>query len=160
MLAKWSAVRRVLHDRRAASAIELALVMPMLLLLLAGMVEVSRFVVARLDVELAAQRTTDFALARRPQSADPGYLRAEAARAADVPQSDVTAELFLECDGVRQDDFDATCDVDQISARYVNISIAKQVDTQFNWEALTMLFGVTVIGSQITVTGNSLERIQ
>ncbi|MBT0667134.1 pilus assembly protein [Novosphingobium profundi] len=150
----------VLGDRRGASIVELALVMPVLLLVLAGMVEVSRFVVARIDVEMAAQRTTDFVLAKRPQSADTTYIRTEAAKAAKVDASRVTAELFLECDGVRQSDFDGYCATTEESARYVHVAIAKSVELQFDWAALGALFGSRVIGSTITVEGDSLERIQ
>ncbi|WP_226638316.1 TadE/TadG family type IV pilus assembly protein [Novosphingobium profundi] len=148
------------HDRRGASVIELALVLPLLLMVLAGMVEVSRFVVARIDVELAAQRTTDFVLAKRPQSSDTSYIVTEAMAAADVEAGQVTAELFLECDGVRKDQFDSYCAAGEESARYVQVSIEKTVEMQFDWSKLASLFGSQVLGSTITLEGTSLERIQ
>lgn len=153
-------LRKLGRDRRGASLIELAMVMPILLLLLAGMVEVSRFVVARLDVELAAQRTTDYVLARRPQSPDTTYIVTEAAKAGGVDSSLVTVELFLECDGVRQDDFDGYCGATEESARYVYVAIKKPVEMQFDWAGLSQLLGMKVLSSTITVEGDSLERIQ
>ncbi|MBH0114011.1 pilus assembly protein [Novosphingobium sp. YJ-S2-02] len=153
-------LRTLRKDRRGASVIELGLVLPVLLLVLVGMVEVSRFVVARIDVEQAAQRTTDFALAKRPQSPDTSYIVAEAARAGNVDASLVDAQLFLECDGVRQDNFDGYCGATEESARYVYVSIKRPMQMQFDWSVLTNMFGSEVMSSTITLEGDSLERIQ
>ena len=147
-------------DARGVGIIELALGLPIMLVLLVGMIDASRFIAARIDLEQAAQRTTDFGLAKRPESDNATYLRTEAASAAGVPTSNVTAEVFLECDGVRQTNFDTICATGETTARFINISIDRQVDTLFDWQAAAHLFGAQVFDSSITVTGSSLVRFQ
>ena len=152
---------KAVRDDRGAGIIELALGLPIMLVLLVGMIDASRFIAARIDLEQAAQRTTDYALAKRPDNSDDAtYLRTEAASAAGVPTGNVTAEIFLECNGVRQTNFDTICATGETTARFINISITRQVNTLFDWQAAAHLFGSQVFGSSITVTGNSLVRFQ
>jgi len=152
--------RRLIKDRKGLGTIELALVLPGLLLMLLGMTDMSRFISARIDVEQAAQRTTDYALAKRPSSDNATYLRNEAASAAGVSTNNVTAQIFLECDGVRQSNLNDTCPSGHTPERFVSISINRQVQTLFDWQALASVFGANVMASNITVTGNSLVRFQ
>ncbi|MCT2398234.1 TadE/TadG family type IV pilus assembly protein [Novosphingobium mangrovi (ex Huang et al. 2023)] len=152
--------KHVLEDRKGAAVMELGLVLPVLLFMIAGMIDVSRFVCATIDVEQAAQRTTAFALAKRPTSSNATYLATEAASAAGVSTQDVTAEIFLECDGVRQSKFNTPCAAGETSARFVSIAIQRDVPLQFDWAAMGSMFGMQSIGSSITVHGDSLVRIQ
>lgn len=150
----------VLRDRRGTGAIELAAALPMLVLLFAGMVDMSRFVAARIDAEQAAQRGTDYALAMRPNPSRASYVQSEVADAAGVPLSDVTVDIYLECDGVRQTDFDSYCAAGQDQARLVSVAVDETVDTIFDWAKLAKLLGSTVFGSDITVRGDSVVRLQ
>lgn len=147
-------------DKRGTGAMELSLVLPILMLLVVGMVDISRMVAARIDTEQAAQRATDFALAIRPNGNNGTYIRNEAANAAGVPSSDVTVDIFLECNGTRQGSFTGTCSSGQDRARFVSVSIDRDVDFLFDWGALASLFGTQVLGAGATVTGDSLVRFQ
>ncbi|MCB2076998.1 MAG: pilus assembly protein [Novosphingobium sp.] len=152
--------RPLLDDRRGTGAVEMALVLPMLLLMLLGMVDLSRFIAARIDLEQAAQRTTDFALARRPTTDNGSYLETEAASAAGVSANNVTVDIYLECDGVRASDFRIPCTGGQTQARFVNVEIERTVPSAFNWGALGSLFGSSSMDSNITVSGDSIVRFQ
>ncbi|MDB5474577.1 MAG: tadG [Phenylobacterium sp.] len=55
---------KLLRDRRGAAAVEFALLAPVLLLLLAGLIDVSRLIVTSLQVRAAAQAGADYARAR------------------------------------------------------------------------------------------------
>ncbi len=145
------------RDVRGLATIELAFVAPMLLLLMLGTIDVSQIVAAQLDLEQAAQRTTDFALSVPPPSQDGSALRQEAMAAAGVPLENVTVELYLECDGVRQANFLAPCQ-SQIKARFVRIVIVDQVETIFDWGALSAIFGERVLPALNQVSGDSLVR--
>lgn len=145
------------RDRRGVATIELAFVVPLLLLLMLGTIDFSQIFAARLDLEQAAQRTTDYALAVPPPSQNGTQLRAEAMAAAGVPAQNVTVELYLECDGVRQTNFTATCP-SQIKARYVRVVIIDQVDTVFDWGALSALFGERIFPVISQVSGDSIVR--
>ncbi|THD80527.1 MAG: pilus assembly protein [Phenylobacterium sp.] len=54
-------LQRLLRDRRGASAVEFAMIAPVLFLLLAGLVDGSRYVVQTMQVRAAAQAGADFA---------------------------------------------------------------------------------------------------
>ena len=148
------------RDNAGTSALELALGLPVLMLLLVGMIDVSTLVAARIDAEQAAQRATDYALAVRPSSGSTTYIRDEAAKAPNVDANDVSVDIFLECDGVRQQDFRDTCASTEDSARFVNVEITRDVDFLFDWGAFSALFGARVMGNGITVQGDSLVRFQ
>jgi Flp pilus assembly protein TadG len=151
----------VLRDSKGTGAVELAVVLPLLLTLILGMVDVSRFVAARLDAEQAAQRATDYALALRPESDNGTYIRNEAAAAAGVPASKVAVDIYLECDTVRQDSFNNTCAAGEDRARFVSVTIDRDLDLIFDWAALGNMFGrSSAMGPSITVRGDSLVRFQ
>lgn len=151
---------RLRGDIRGTGIMELGLALPILMLLLVGAADISRLVATRIDLEQAAQRTTDFALAKRPNGTSGTYLRTEAAAAAGVPADNVTVDIFLECDGVRQDDFNTICASGESRARFVSISIADNVETMFDWGALSGVIGSDLLPSTVTVTGDSLVRFQ
>lgn len=151
---------RIARDQRGTSFIELAFLMPVLLLLLLGSVDMSRMISARMDLEQAAQRTTDFALSSRPNGSDTSYLVAEAVAASGLTADDVTVELFLECNGEKQANFDAGCPGGNIRSRYVTVSIQDSVDPMFDWSAIGALVGTSAFDSAFTVTGDSTVRFQ
>lgn len=155
-------LRRLRHDDRGVGLLELALVAPILMLLCLGMVDISRLVSTKIDLEQAAQRTTDFALSRRPTSSDGTYLKIEAAAAAGVPSKDVTVELFLECNGVKQLDFNTACPSGQTQARFASIAITKSVATEFNWKAFADFGNAekSQMAGSVSVTGDSVVRFQ
>ena len=95
--------QRLLRDQNGVGFVELALAAPLLALMFLGMIDLSVIVATRVDLEQAAQRTTDFALAKRPPNGNTAYLVTEAKAASGVTSdSDVTVTLTLECDGTVQ----------------------------------------------------------
>lgn len=151
---------RLWRDCSGFGAMELALASPFLFLLSLGMVDASMLIGTKIDYEQAAQRTTDFALARRPNSSDGSYLRAEAAVAAGVPAANVAVDIYRTCDGERAGTFDGTCDTGEVTARYVSVTIAQPVATEFDWSGLASLFGFEAFDSTVTVAGDSVVRFQ
>jgi Flp pilus assembly protein TadG len=57
-----SELSRTLRDRRGTSAVEFALVAPVLLLMMAGLIDGSRLIVRTMQVRAAAQAGADYAL--------------------------------------------------------------------------------------------------
>ncbi|WP_198143498.1 TadE/TadG family type IV pilus assembly protein [Altererythrobacter epoxidivorans] len=150
----------ILKDSRGFGAMELGLSLPFLMLLCLGMMDASTLIGTKIDYEQAAQRTTDFAFANRPNGTNTAKYVTEAKNAADVSAQDVDVDIFLECDGVRQDNFGDTCAAGEITARFVSVEISKQVETHFDWAGLAHMIGFTAFPSRITVTGDSLVRFQ
>lgn len=149
---------RLWKSETGTSIIELGLIMPILLMLSLGSIDLARGFAARLDLEQAAQATTDLALARLPRDRnDTAYLIAEANRAAGAGATP-TVQLILKCNGASQSRFDNDCPVaGQIRARFVQVSIARPYTPMFEWGALV---GRSVIPATITLTGDSIVRIQ
>ncbi len=148
------------EDRAGFGAMELGLALPILVLLSLGMVDASKLISTKIDFEQAAQRTTDFALAKRPTNSDASYLVTEAAAAAGIDAQHVSATLFLECNGVLQQDFNAGCAPTETPARFVEVTISQPVATEFDWTGIASVLGVKAFDSQVVVTGDSLVRFQ
>ena len=153
-------MRKLASDKAGFGAMELGLALPFLLLLCLGMIDASNLISTKIDYEQAAQRTTDFALAKRPTNSSTTYLTAEAVRASGLEASKVKVELFLECDGVKQANFNSVCPSGEVSGRFVSVTITNNVATKFDWSALSRLIGYKAFDSTVTVTGDSEVRFQ
>lgn len=124
---------RLLAHRRATSTIELALISPVLMVVLAGSVDCARLVATKLRLQQAAERTAELATSVNIASTAFTSLQAEAASAASVPASSVAVSYWLECDGTRQNSFDGTCSSGQQVGRYTAIAIASSYTPIFAW---------------------------
>lgn len=152
-------VGSIVTDDDGLALLEMALILPVLLLLIMGTIDLSRIVAAGLDLEQAAQRTTDFALSKRPQSADGTYLKKEAVAASGVAASNVTVDIFLECNGVRQSSFSAICPAGQQRARYVSVTILDQIEPGFDWAGFSSFLGFQ-LSPTVAIRGDSIVRFQ
>lgn len=152
--------KRLLTNRDGFGAMELGLALPFLLLLCLGMIDASHMISTKIDYEQAAQRTTDFALARRPTNSNTTNYVAEAKAASGLENDNIDVELFLECDGTKQANFDSVCAPGQASARYISVEISNDVPTRFDWAGFGKLIGYSAFNSTVKVTGDSLVRFQ
>jgi len=143
------------RDVRGASTVELALVSPFLMIVLAGSVDCARLVSTKLHLQQAAERTAEMATAGSVASAAFTSLQAEAAAAANVPAAQVTISYWLECDGTRQSLFSGTCTSGQQVGRFASISIASSYQPSFAW----LLKSVGTNGS-IALNGTASVRVQ
>lgn len=156
----YRALRRLRRDQRGFGAMELALSLPFILFLCLGMIDAFGMVAKKIDFERAAQQTTDLALAKRPNSSDGTYLKPTAAVAAGTGTDSVSIDIYLECDGVRQSNFNTTCASGEIPARFVGVEISASHETRFDWAAFAKIFGFRSFTNSVQVTGDSLVRIQ
>lgn len=153
--------RRLRRDTSGLGFIELAMVAPLLGLLCLGMLDAATIIQQTLDLEQAAQRTTDYALAKRPSGNDKKYLETAAREASGATAQQVNVQLIFECGGVRQANFTGSCNPGQIPKRFVSVAIRRPVQTGFNWRLLSARgSGANTTYQPITVTGDSLVRLQ
>lgn len=158
--------RKLLHlarNKRGNSAIELALVAPILAALVIGVTDLSNGYSAKLLLEQAAQRSIEKAMQGKKQLSMFDSLKVEGATAADVPLANVTVKYWLECNGVNQNsspatmaaDYEKVCPSGQIYARYVTVEITKKYKPSFKapWPGLGA-------DGQFTLTGKSGIRVQ
>ena len=129
--------RNLLADERGTSLIEMGFATPILAACLMGMVDLSRAYSERLQLEQATQRAIEKVMNRQTTSTSYNTLRSEAVSAAHdagystVTTSDVTIDFWLECDAVRQTNYDSSCTTGQIQARYLNVAIQKKFTPYF-----------------------------
>ena len=152
--------RALKRDERGVALVEMAMSIPLLMLLCLGMIDISRLVAAKIDLEQAAQRTTDFVLAKRPVDGRTAKYVAEAASAAGVGTDKVTVQFFLECDGVRAGAVTDECLDGETTARFAYVSIVDAVPTDFNWSKMASFFDGKERAATVRVVGDSTVRYQ
>lgn len=153
--------QRLIRDQNGVGFVELSMVAPLLALLFLGMIDLSKVVAARIDMEQAAQRTTDYALGKRPPNGNTSYLVSEAVNASGQGSGDVTVRLILECNGVAQSNYTGTCASGAVTKRFASVAIRKTVSTGFNWRGIAAIFsGGSASYTPVTVTGDSIVRLQ
>jgi Flp pilus assembly pilin Flp len=148
--------RSLARDERGASVIEMALLMPVLASMLIGMVDISRAYSAKLQLEQAAHRAIEKVQQYQTTSSTYATLQAEAATAAGVDVSAVTVDPWLECNGVRQADYNGVCPSGQAYTRYITVSIQKMFTPMFG----TRYFPNANSDGTYTLTGRAGLRTQ
>ncbi len=108
------------HNNDGVSLVETALVLPIIMMLLAGLIDFAMAFSAKLNTQQAAARTMEYATSVGLERVTFEELRTEAAQAAKVPESQVEINRWLECNQARQSSFDGGCEEGQEIARHVN----------------------------------------
>lgn len=146
---------RVREDKRGAAIIELALAAPILTTLLIGMVDIGRGYSMKLQLEQAAQRAIEKVMNGQADKTSAAALKTEAATTAGVSESAVVVDFWLECNGVKQTNYDSTCASGQIYRRYLTVQITKTFTPMF----ATKWLGANTDGT-FSVVGKTGVRTQ
>ena len=125
-------VRSLGRDERGTSLIEMALIAPLLAALLVGVVDISRGVSVKLQVEQAAQRSIELVQRSEYKTADKATYVADAQAAAGTG-STATLTAWLECNGngVHLDIDTGSCAATDAVARYVQMTVQKPFTPMF-----------------------------
>ena len=123
--------RDLVRSWSGTATIELALITPMFVTLLIGVVDISMGFNRKLVLEQATQRGIEKIMQTTTDKTVDETVVHEAAEAAGVSTDKVTLEYWLECDGQRMAEFDADCDTDQVEARYMTLSITDTFTPMF-----------------------------
>jgi len=139
---------RLRNDTRGASIIELALAAPILTTLLIGMVDIGRGYSMKLQLEQAAQRAIEKVMNGQADRSSVAALKSEAAAVAGVADTAVVVAFWLECNGVKQSDYDTTCNTGAVSRRYLTVQITKAYSPMFatRWAGANADGSYTVVG--------------
>jgi len=149
-------VRSLARDQRGASIIEMGMVMPVMATLLIGMVDISRAYSAKLQLEQSAQRAIEKVMQYQAETSTYETLYLEAATAAGVPTSDVEVDYWLECDNARQTDYNTSCTLGQVQARYITVTVEKNFMPMFG----TRFFPGANNDGSYTISGEAGLRTQ
>ncbi|MBA3676647.1 MAG: pilus assembly protein [Sphingosinicella sp.] len=126
-------LKHLLSDPRGASAIEFALVAPMLAFMVVGITDAARAVGRKFQLDQAVYRTLEMVTVGALQS-DYSYVIPEAALASGEAASNIDVRTWLECDGVKQaNSAAATCPGTQEVARFVKVTIKSDFKPLFSY---------------------------
>ena len=155
MMRAFTSLRRC---SRGAAGAEMALIAPALGGLLFVGMDMGLAFTQKMQLEQAAQRTIELALA--PGTTGTGsfsYLDPEVRAAYGKTVRSVTVNNWLECNGVRQQNWNAFCPAGQTFARYVEVQITAEYVPGFS-------FGGLLTGSGnnggFVLTGDASVRLQ
>lgn len=152
-----SVLRGLLRDPAGTSVVELGFIAPFFALLTLGTVDASRAVMEKLRLQQVASRTMEMASAGGVDSQAFQTMQAEAAAAANVSTSNVAVDTWLECDRVRQADFNGTCLDTQEVGRYASVRITNGYSPWFASSLAGMGWDVS---RAINVEGKASVRVQ
>ena len=125
--------RGLWRDKAGSSALELALLAPLLCALMFGGIDLANGFAMKLALEQAAGRTAELATAPGTVSASYSNLQQEVASAYGNPYTAIAIDNWLECDNSRNTSFNGVCPVGQQTARYVSIAISAEYVPYFNY---------------------------
>ncbi|HZB69585.1 MAG TPA: TadE/TadG family type IV pilus assembly protein [Sphingomicrobium sp.] len=150
-------IRSLGRDERGTSLIEMALIAPLLAALLVGVVDISRGVSVKLQVEQAAQRSIELIQRSEYKTADKATYEADAQTAAGTG-STATLTAWMECNGngVQLDIDTGTCGATDAVARYVQMTVQKPFTPMFG----TRFFPNANSNGTVTVDATAGIRVQ
>jgi len=120
-------IRHLARDKRGASVIEMALVLPFFGAMIIGVADISRAYSAKLKLEQAAYRSIEKVQQYRDTSSTFSTISSEAttaATAAGFTSPTVTIDYWLECDGARQTTYNSMCAGSATPNRWLSVDIA------------------------------------
>lgn len=156
-------LRRLARDERGLTIVELGLVAPFLVLLLAGCIDLGRGLSERYALQQAAHRTVELANSmtltapKNSNEIDFSPLKAEAAAAAKVPLANVSLIRWVECAGVVQSAYDMVCAPGVHTARYIQLEITGAYVPMLK---LAHVYPLTNENGEVTMTVEAAVRIQ
>jgi len=139
-------MRRVLSllalDKRGTALIEFGFLAPFLALLTLGVIDLSRGLAARFQLQQAVSLSLEL-VQSQPRTADKetglvdyGFVEAQA-QAAAGEDAVVDVHTWLECDGDEKK-YDESCAPGEDSARYVRVLISKNFNGDFYYPTIPM----------------------
>ena len=148
-------LRRLGRERRGASVLEFGLALPLLMVVLLGLIDVSSSYSAQMSLQQAATRALERVQVGNSRS-NFDFVRTEAANAAEVPLSQVTVQTWLECNQVRQPASAQDCPTGQPRARYVQVEITSSYEPYFRYSPL----GARNASGNVPLAATSSVRFQ
>jgi hypothetical protein len=122
--------RKIVFDNQGVGAIEFAIFLPLLVILIIGIADTARVISARLTLQQAVHRALEKAAVGTVRS-DYLYLRGDVAAAAAIPVTNVIVDAWLECNRARQGSFSGACEEGQMVSRYVRVTARTSYKSMF-----------------------------
>jgi Flp pilus assembly protein TadG len=143
-MSKRMSLRHWLKDERGVSAIEFAMVAPILATLILGIIDFSSAMSQRFSLQQAVNRSLEIVQANRisagPQGGTPNYDFLKAEVTAAVPGATVTLDQWLECNGSRGGrSYTDECAAGQDTARYLQLRASRVFQGKMYMKPITLV---------------------
>lgn len=148
-------VSKLRRDARGTAAIELALIAPMLATLVVGVIDMSNGYSRKLELEQAVQRSLEMVLQTTGNDTAEDAIIGQVVAQAGVTAEQVVVARRLECDAVVVADITEECDPDEMTARYITVSVTDTYDPMF-----AMTFGNTDANGNYRLSATAGMRTQ
>ena len=149
------ALQGLRRDRRGTSILELGLVLPILMVVLLGLIDVASLYSARMSLQQAAARALERVQVGNSRE-DFAFVRSEAVAGAGVDPSQVTVNTWLECNQAPQPAATTDCPAGQQRARYVQVAITSAYSPFFRYSPL----GARDSAGNVALVARSAVRYQ
>lgn len=131
------------RDERGTSLIEFGFLAPFLALLTMGVIDLSRGLAERFQLQQAVNASLELVQAKTRVADSSGevnydFVKKEAMRAAEVGADQVTVDKWLECDGEDGYAWNKDCPAGTDTARYLRVHIRKDFKGDFYFETIPM----------------------
>jgi Flp pilus assembly protein TadG len=142
--------RACLKNEDGVSAVEFAMLIPILATFVLGIIDLSTGLSQRLSLQQAVNRSLEIVQANRVATNAQGtqnydFLRTEVTTV--VPSASVTLNQWLECSGTKQSSYTGTCAAGQDTARYLELRATRP-------------FRGKIYAKSVTLVATSAVRVQ
>lgn len=150
-------IRTLLEDRRGTSVLELGLILPLIMTVLVGLVDVARTYSRQMALQQAAIRSLERVQAGQERG-NFAYVQLEATAAATEAHFTaplVTVSYWLECNGARVTIYNSLCLETQTTARYVQVTITASHSPHFSFSPV----GVRQANGTVALSASHAVRV-
>ncbi|HEX8583218.1 MAG TPA: TadE/TadG family type IV pilus assembly protein [Allosphingosinicella sp.] len=128
-MTRLKSFRACLKDEDGVTAIEFAMLIPILATFVLGIIDLSTGLSQRFSLQQAVNRSLEIVQANRVAANAQGtqnydFLKTEVTSA--VPNASVTLNQWLECSGTKQSSYTGVCAAGQDTARYLELRATRE----------------------------------
>jgi Flp pilus assembly protein TadG len=144
----------LIRDGRGTSVLELGLALPIFMVMIISIIDVSRLHSRQIALQQSAARAVERIQVTGRQGSY-AAVRSEAAVAAGVPEENVTIDSWLECGNPPVRSTAAFCSGTTVSSRYLQVVITSSYTPEFGFSPV----GVRQANGTVALRADSVIRV-
>ena len=145
----------VLRDKRGNSAVELAMVMPLVLMMALGGIDFAMGFRHKIQMQQHAQTGAEYVMGTMESLPTGVDVRKAVSDASGLPMGSVTADSWVECDGVKQSVPAPNCvNPAAVQTKYMTITVTEQ------WTPMLNIDGIADFATTQTHVGSVTLRTE
>lgn len=144
----------LIRDRRGTSVLELGLALPIFMVMIISIIDVSRLHSKQIALQQSAARALE-RIQVTGRQANYAAVKSEAAAAAGVPEANVTIDSWLECGNPPTRSTLAFCTGTTMSSRYLQVVITSSYTPEFGFSPV----GARQANGTVALSADSVIRV-